>query len=462
MKKSTLFLILSFLLCVISEGVFAIARQIEPSPNYGTIDVWHENDANYATLDNHGTVQVNAPYEETEWILFIPYTYSVTPTLYNWAAFNNYGTLNNYSLLLNQQHPEAGTGTLNNFGTLKNLNYASLHNSGPAILNNSGTLDNAAFASVHNSGTLSNSGTLNNVAMGSLNNTGVLINTGTLNNELFSTLNNVGTMVNQGTLNNTFATLNNQTIATLTNTAGATLNNAGVLDNSGSLNNSGTVNNSHTVRNNPGATLTNNGTLNNASLVTNSGNISGTGRYVQTAGRTVNNGNLIQAEVIIQGGTLQGTGSITGPVTLGDAATLAPGNSPGTMTINGTLSSSGTLLFEIAGLDAGQYDVLDVNGDVLFAGGALQFDFIDAFEAGVGDSWDFLFADSVTGWDTLDFVFNGLGYGLGWMFEQVSDGMRLVIVEGPLPPEPIPEPGVAWLLALGLLSLRVFRTRARG
>jgi len=456
MKKGTILLTLLFLLSLTCGKVFAIARQIDPNPNYGSIGVWHENDANYAAFNNHGTVQVNAPYEETEWILFIPYTYSVTPTLYNWAAFNNYGALNNYSLLRNQQHSEAGTGTLNNFGTLKNLNYASLFNSGPAVLNNSGTLDNAVFGAIHNSGTVNNSGTLNNSAMASLNNTGVLINTGTLNNELFSTLNNVSTLVNRGTLNNTIATLNNHTIATLTNVAGATINNFGTLDNSGTLINSGTLSNTSTLRNNQGATLANNGTLKNAALVTNNGTVSGSGRYVQTAGQTVNNGNIEQAEVAIQGGILKGSGSIIGAVSLGDEATLAPGNSPGTMTINGTLSSSGTLLFEIAGLDDGQYDVLDVNGDLIFTGGILQFDFIDGFVAEVGDYWDFLFADSIIGWDTLDFIFNGLGSGRAWMFEQLVDGERLLIVEAPAP---IPEPGIAWLLAAGFLLLMIHRAR---
>lgn len=60
----------------------------------------------------------------------------------------------------------------------------------------------------------------------------------------------------------------------------------------------------------------------------------------------------------IQGGTLNGSGTISGPVLLGTAAALNPGNSPGTLTINGNLTSSGKMIFEIGGLGVGQFDDL--------------------------------------------------------------------------------------------------------
>jgi hypothetical protein len=68
------------------------------------------------------------------------------------------------------------------------------------------------------------------------------------------------------------------------------------------------------------------------------------------------------------GGTIQGSGTIIGNVT--NDANLNPGNSPGTLTIEGNLVllSGSNLNMEIAGLLNGQYDVLDVLGDVALGG----------------------------------------------------------------------------------------------
>ena len=79
---------------------------------------------------------------------------------------------------------------------------------------------------------------------------------------------------------------------------------------------------------------------------------------------------------------------------------MHPGNSTGTLTINGTFSSSGTLLIDIAGLDEGKFSVLKINGEAIFSGGNVEFDFIDGFKPIKGNFWDFLFADTITGWGT--------------------------------------------------------------
>ena len=67
-------------------------------------------------------------------------------------------------------------------------------------------------------------------------------------------------------------------------------------------------------------------------------------------------------------GTLSGIGIINGNVING--GNFNPGNSPGTFTIIGNLQllSSSNLNMEIAGLNAGQYDVLDVAGNVVLGG----------------------------------------------------------------------------------------------
>ena len=83
------------------------------------------------------------------------------------------------------------------------------------------------------------------------------------------------------------------------------------------------------------------------------------------------------------GARITGTGRIALDSTLraGSGSTLAPGNSPGLLTINGDLTiDGGTLLIELAGADPGQYDVLRVEGDLAFNSGAFNLSLLDGFK----------------------------------------------------------------------------------
>jgi hypothetical protein len=93
--------------------------------------------------------------------------------------------------------------------------------------------------------------------------------------------------------------------------------------------------------------------------------------YTQSAGLTQvdSGGQLAAKNVNINGGTLQGTGTVTsvlGTVTIANGATLLPGTpgSPGTMTITGPLAinSGGTLAETINGSSAGQFGLTNVSG----------------------------------------------------------------------------------------------------
>ena len=70
-------------------------------------------------------------------------------------------------------------------------------------------------------------------------------------------------------------------------------------------------------------------------------------------------------KVTINGGTLGGTGVISGPVTVKGGGTIAPGNSIGTLTLatNLTLQSGSTGLFEVQN-SPGAIDLLVVNGNL--------------------------------------------------------------------------------------------------
>eukprot|EP01034_Spumella_vulgaris_P019072 gene19072-24377_t len=90
-------------------------------------------------------------------------------------------------------------------------------------------------------------------------------------------------------------------------------------------------------------------------------------------------GNVTFANALNLGtGTLGGSGTITAPsVTAGGI--VAPGNSPGALTLTGdlTLLATATSRFEIGGLTAGtQYDTLNVSGTAAL-NGTLELKFVN-------------------------------------------------------------------------------------
>lgn len=104
--------------------------------------------------------------------------------------------------------------------------------------------------------------------------------------------------------------------------------------------------------------------------------ISGTTTY--TGGTTVSQGTLqvdgtLGGDVDVFGATLTGSGSIGGTLSTGEGATIAPGNSPGTLAIGGDfeLSSADTLVFELANpavTGGGINDLITVGGDLILDG----------------------------------------------------------------------------------------------
>ncbi|MEX2172272.1 MAG: hypothetical protein WD851_23330 [Pirellulales bacterium] len=95
---------------------------------------------------------------------------------------------------------------------------------------------------------------------------------------------------------------------------------------------------------------------------------------------------------VYTGGSLLGSGSVQGNVI--NQGTVAPGNSPGILTINGnyTQSSGAALVIEIAGTTPGdEFDVLNITGDASLASGStLLVQFIDDFVPQSGDTFEFL------------------------------------------------------------------------
>ncbi len=193
-------------------------------------------------------------------------------------------------------------------------------------------------------------------------------NTGTTYVDVFggeggSTLNLGGTLTNSGTFDIGVTNLSaptNVTVAGLVNSN--TINMVG-----GSSTNT--------------ANLTVNGAAGNAGAA-NIGafsNLSVTGgnAYTQTAGTTTiaANGTLGAANVLVNGGTLQGNGTVVGNVS--NSATVAGGigEQPGTLTINGnfTNTSTGTVASYLSGSPSGNTQVtVGSSGNVLLQGGTIS------------------------------------------------------------------------------------------
>jgi hypothetical protein len=206
------------------------------------------------------------------------------------------------------------------------------------------------------------------------------------------TLNGSGTIFNYATDNSVSETLaTNNGKLTLLN--GANVEPAGTFTNNGSVNvlsgsglvadsitNSGrmTVAGSFLVSGlriwsaveagngfaNSGDVLIENGT----SLTVDSGN------YTQTSGFTEVNGTLNVTEADLQGGTLDGTGTIDGTL-LNEGGTVTPGDAPGVLTVTNFTQTSGDVLFNIEGTLPGMdYSQLLVTNAATF-GGDIEFDF---------------------------------------------------------------------------------------
>ena len=99
---------------------------------------------------------------------------------------------------------------------------------------------------------------------------------------------------------------------------------------------------------------------------------------------------------------LAGNGTINATEVNNNGA-VTPGNSPGELTINGNYNqgSAGTLDIEIGGFKQGEFDVLNVDGDVSL-GGILRIRSFGGFAITPGDSFTILTADTVSG--TFDHV----------------------------------------------------------
>jgi len=174
-----------------------------------------------------------------------------------------------------------------------------------------------------------------------------------------------------------------------------------------------------------------------------SGNL---GTYTQTSGSTKVNGTLIAGTLNVAGGTLSGAGTLNASLLV--SGTLSPGNSPGTITVNGNYTQTGTLNIEAA---MGLADEVIVNGNVQL-GGSLDVTPYGTWSGTVDDH--FLILDWGTNSESGDFAQIFLPTLTGYQFSMDWEANGLYLdVTGNGPTSGTPEPTTATFLLIGAALL---------
>lgn len=140
-------------------------------------------------------------------------------------------------------------------------------------------------------------------------------------------------------------------------------------------------------------------------------------------------------------GTLSGNGTIKG--NLVNSGTVNPGNSPGTLTVDGNFTQdlTGKLIFELGGYDQGtSYDYLHITG-IATLGGSLEVDLLELvlggnyFDPNAGSNFKILVADGGLGgtFDSNNYILPALSAGKTWAVIYNSNDVTLHVNAVPIP-----------------------------
>ncbi len=251
---------------------------------------------------------------------------------------------------------------------------------------------------------------------------------------------------------------------------GGTVNNTVQFDNRNfmALRNGGAFTNSPSgvVINFDGATLDVEDTLSNQGEVRNrdgevnitaTGSISGSGSYVQEDGLTIVDGSINLPAIEFQAGTLRGNGLLISdnPVLIANGVDVDPGGSVGSLTFDSDVAFDGTLTIEIESTTS--FDTIDVLGTMTFgAGSEIVFD-LTGYSPLAGDTFEFLTALSISGFENVLVSMPGLDPLLTYSLA-VDGEFDLVLQYSNVPIPPSLPLLAAPIAALGLLRRARLRT----
>ena len=419
------------------------------------------------TITNGGTIAQNSAVSNTD-VLLSGAVELKGGTLamsnnFNNRIYNNTGVAASLTVDANTTIQGAGQLGINNGG------YAfTLTNNGTVLANQSNMLEVAPTGNTTNNGTFqANSGS-------------TLFMNGTLTNYNPSTSTLTGGTYNaySGTIALSDANLDNPSVIR-TNAAtilldGATAKIADAHSNDivGGFLATNTVAGHFTIQN--GANLTTSGGgFTNAGRVDVGANstftVGGSNDYVQTGGLTVLQTTTsfmavaLGHKVDIQGGTLQGIGTVQGDLT--NSGTVHPGGSPGILTVTGNYvqTASGILGIDIAGPLAGSgYSQLNVGGTAML-NGTLNVTLESSFSPTDGETFTILNSSGLLGSVFTTFLGqsqNGVTFTIDYN-NLVTNGV--VLTAHTL--RAVPEPGSLALVALGAIGLAAYgrrRSKAAG
>lgn len=398
-------------------------------------------------------------------------------------------TINSGTVFTNDQSSlPSGTITLNGTGGISNgnnaANYSNVVVNGTNSIVKTGTGNILGLGAVSGAGTLTFGGTYVNDYTGSMASfTGTIIANGGSSRWNGSTggtnvtldLANTGTSVrNVSTTGITLGALAGSSTATISGSSGGATQAVTYTIGGKTLGGLGVtaVNSSFDGAITNGANTTS-VTKVGLSTLTLNGISTYTGATTVSAGTLLVNGSLGNTAVAVGNtGTLGGSGTIgtgTASVSVNNGGTLAPGNSPGTVTVNGstTLNSGSTYAYQYTGGGTAA-DLVDVNGVLTINTGAiLTLQDLGAYT--IGDKFTLFAYESLTGSfgayaDDQTYTFNGGD----WLFDynDTAAGVNGGTITGNagsgfVTITAIPEPNAAMLVGgLGMLALLRRRRRA--
>ncbi len=356
--------------------------------------------ANSGAWNNTGSVESSGlvyNYSGGTW------TNSATGSLTNSGSFYDWGNFINNGALTNSGTFQIGWGgTSTNNSTITNTGTFQV-GAGGAFTNNGEVNTSDTFTNV---GTLTNNGTLTN--SGTFTNTGTFSGTGTF-------VNDGGTIDDSGAMSIATLVVNSGSTGTVTGTAATSVTTANV---GGTLDYTGSGSLSVTSLNLADGTLTSSGTggvdigtatvaAGDTGLINGSGNVelatadvdgtltisstlSGAGSLTKTGAGLLRltGANTYTGATSVDEGTLAVDGSVTSDVTVDTDATLmgvgtvfgdvvnngtiAPGNSIGSLTVNGDYTQNAGSTYEVEVNAAGQSDTLTVTGTATLNGGTVS------------------------------------------------------------------------------------------